>query len=149
MDNGKIYLRIETPFSLKNRRTLGFFLRGIISVVLISAAVVTLYQLPNEDPGVPKMFLGFAIFWLIMGFIPTNLLLFNAYARIEDGELIVNALGFAEKHYPCGTAKKAVKKGGYTVIYGDNKPLVSILNGEAADDLVRSLRIPVETSTQK
>ncbi len=148
MDNAKVYLRIETPFSPKNRKTLFFALHMIISVVFMAVVAVMMYQIPHENPNVPQMVLGVAIAWLIMGAIPTTLILFNTYARVEEGELIVNSLGFSEKRYPRGTAKKAVKEGEHTVIYGDDKPLVSMLSSKAADDLVRSLRIPIENSTR-
>ena len=144
MENNKVYLRIETPFSVKNPITMRMaLLVGLMPLVMIAVSVM-LFLTPMANPNVPYYFAGLAVVWFVMGLIPVSLMIFNGYARAEDGDLIVNQLGFGEKRYPRGTARKALKEGGRLVIYGDGKPLASMPKSEAAENLVRSLYIPME-----
>ena len=143
MENKKVLLRFETPFSLQNPNTLRMVLMVASTVVMIPVLLVVLYRNPNTMELAQRMTVFFAI-WFVLGAIPCALMLFNSYARIQDEDLVVNAYGFAEKRYPRGSLQKVVKQGSRLVIYADGKAVASMPNSEAARALSQSLRIPTE-----
>ena len=145
MENPKVFLRIETPFSLKNPRTLYMALMVVLLPLGMAAVTVMMFLIPQKDPNVSYYFAGLAIVWFFMGVIPVSLMTFNSYARVEDGDLLVNQLGFVEKRYLRGTLEKVKRENGRLVIYAVGKPVASMPGNPAAEELVRYLRIPEET----
>ena len=139
----KVFLRIETPFSLKNAYTRKMVWTIVSLPVMMLALVVYLHLTPNMQDLAGRMTLVFVI-WFVMGAIPCTLLILNSYARICDEELVVNSFGFFEKHYPLDSLQKAAKSGQRIAIYANGKPIVSMPDNPAARNLVRRLRIHTE-----
>ena len=143
----KVFLRIETPFSLKNAYTRKMVWMIVSLPVMMLALVVYLHLTPNMQDLAGRMTLLFVI-WFVMGAIPCTLLILNSYARICDEELVVNSLGFFEKHYPRESLQKAAKSGQRIAIYANDKPIVSLPDNPAARDLVHRLRLQMEADME-
>lgn len=147
MENEKVLLRIETPFSLQNKNTRTLVLiMGSLPIMMI-AMLVMLYCKDTTQELAQRMTI-FAAAWFVLGAIPSVRIIFFAYAMAEDGDLIVDQLGFFPKRYPRNTLQKAVQtvnKGYVRIeIYAEGKSVVSMPDNAAARSLVRKLRIPAE-----
>ena len=143
MENEKVFLRIETPFSLTNPNTRSFALMVVGTPIMMVGMLFFLYNSPNNLELAQRMTI-FCALWFIMGEIPCALLLFNSYAVIREEELVVNAIGFFEKRYPREVLQKAVKSGSRIEIYSGGKAVASMPDSDAARTLVRNLRIPAD-----
>ena len=148
MENKKVLLRFETPFSLRNTNTLRMVLMMASTVVMIPVVLVMLYR-NSETQDTAQLLSIFFAFLFVLGDIPCTLMLFNSYARIQDEDLVVNALGFREKHYSRTSLQKSVVTGGRVEIWVGGKSVASMPDSEAARELVRSLGIPVPTEAPK
>ena len=148
MENEKVFLRIETPFSICNPTTRTYVLMGVGMPLMMVALLVILYSSPNNIELAQRL-LPFYALWFLMGEIPCMLLFFNSYALIREEELVVNSLGFYEKRYPREVLQKAVKVGSRIEIHAGGKAIVSMPDSDAARNLVRNFRIPADWDNQR
>lgn len=147
MENEKVFLRIETPFSLKNKNTRKLALLMGAMPILMIAMLVMLYTSNATQELAQRMTIAVAL-WFVFGAVPCVRIVFCAYAMAVDGDLVVDQLGFLPKRYPRQALQKAVRtmyKGYMRIeIYADGKAVVSMPDNAAARSLVRNLRIPAE-----
>ena len=143
MKSEKVFLRIDTPFSLKNPKTLQMVCYMGSVILMCPLLMLWLYNSGPANRELAERLSVFFVLWAVMGAIPTVLLVFNSYAMVVDEELICNNLGFLPKRYPRECLSKAVRKGSRIEIYADTKRIVSMPDNQAAKQLVAMLRLPL------
>ena len=143
MNSEKVYLRIETPFSLKNPKTRKMALNMGLLIVAFALLLIWLYTGAPENRDLAERMTIFFVLWTVCGALPVMLMTFNGYAMVENGDLVCNSLGFLKKRYPRESLSKAVRKGDRIEIYADAKMVVSLPDNDSAKCLVEKLCLPL------
>lgn len=143
MNSAKVYLRIDTPFTLKNPKTRQLVLRMASVPVMMLLMLAWLHSNGEANRELAERMTILCAFWFVFAAVPTVLLVFNSYAMVVEGDLVCNNLGFLKKRYPRECLTGAVKKGSCIEIYGDSKKVVSLPDNAAAKRLIEMLRLPV------
>ena len=143
METEKVFLRIETPFSIKNTKTRQMVLSIGSIIVAAPLLLIWLYTGTPENRELAERMTIFFVLWAVLGALPVALMFFNSYALVRDDNLICNNLGFLKKQYPRESLSKAVRKKNRIEIYTDTKMVVSLPDNVAAKCLVEKLRLPL------
>ena len=141
MERRKVYLRIQTPRSMKDptARTMAMM---IVFYAVAMLAVTVMVNVEGLD--FAGTFTLVAAAWMVVGLVPFTLMIFNSYACVKDEDLVCNSIGLFDKRYPRSALDKAVRVGSKLRIYSGRKAIVTMPDSEAARELVRSLHIPTE-----
>ena len=143
MNCEKVYLRIDTPFTMKNPKTRQLVLRMASMPVMMLLLLAWLYSNGEVNQELAERMTLLCALWAVLGALPTVLMIFNGYAMVIDGDLVCNNLGFLKKRYPRERLSKAVRKANRIEIYADTKRVVSLPDNDAAKRLVEKLRLPL------
>lgn len=138
----KVYLRIETPFSLKHPKTRAMALYMVFIIVAMAAVVALLWSNPENRELAKRMGIFFAL-WFTLGGLPCAVMIFNSYVRIVDGDLICNKFGFFEKRYPRGSVDRAVRTGRQIQLFSGGKVIATLPDTAPARHLISRLRLRV------
>ena len=136
----KVYLKIETPFSLKNPKTKAMAMYLVFLVVVMTGLVAILWNQPENRELAKQLGVFFAL-WFLLGGVPCAVMIFNSYARVEDGDLICNKFGFFEKRYPKGSVDRAVATPRQIQLFSQGKVIITLPNNGPARNLVSRLRL--------
>ena len=143
MNSDKVYLRIDTPFTLKNPKTRQLVLRMVSVPVMMLLMLGWLYSNGPANRELAERMTIFCALWAVFGAVPTVLLVFNSYAMVVEGDLVCNNLGFLKKRYPRECLVRAVKTDSRIEIYSDTKKVVALPNTAAGKSLIEKLRLPM------
>ena len=143
MDSEKVYLRIDTPLTLKNSKTRQLALRMASVPVMMLLVLAWLYSNGEVNRELAERMTIVCTLWFVFGAVPTTLLVFNSYAMVVDGDLVCNNLGFLKKHYPRECLTRAIKTGSRIEIYSDTRKVVALPDTAAAKRLIDKLRLPL------
>lgn len=138
MDRQKVYMNIGTPFSLKNPYTLRMFLILTASIVMMAAMVAFQYISGSE---MADRMLLIAIAWVVMGVIPFVMIIFCSYVYVDDGDLVSMFMGVWKKRIPRSSLEKYAYGNNRIQIYANGKVVASVMDCDAAFELVRKLRL--------
>ena len=138
MDRQKVFVHIATPFSLKNPYTLRLVLIMTASIVMMAAMLVFLYTSGSE---MADRMLLIAIAWAVMGFIPYVMILFCSHVYVDDGDLVSMFMGVWKKRIPRSSLEKYAYANNRIQIYANGKVVASVMDCDAARELVRKLRL--------
>ena len=136
----KVYLKIETPFSMKNPKTRAMALYMAFIVLAMAAVVALLWNNP-ENRDLAKRLGVFFLLWFGLGGVPCAVMIFNSYAKVVDGELICNKFGFFETRYPRGSVDRAVATPRQIQLFSQGKVILTLPNSGPARNLVSRLRL--------
>ena len=84
MNNDKVYLRIDTPFTLKNPKTRQLVLRMVSVPVMMLLMLGWLYSNGPANRELAERMTIFCALWAVFGAVPTVLLVFNSYAMVVE-----------------------------------------------------------------
>ena len=140
----KVYLRIETPFSLKNPKTRAMALYIVAIPIGMAILVISLLNGNSANQELAKRLAIVFALWFTLGGLPCAVMIFNSYVKIVDGDLVCNKLGFREKRYPRQQLQKAVSIGNRIEIIAAGKTLVTLPASGPARHLISRLRLRLQ-----
>ena len=147
MKREKVYLRIETPLSVKGPITRQLILRLGFTVIAVPALLLWLYNGTPENRELADTLIRFFALIAVFGYFPIVMMYFNSYAMVVDEDLICNQIGFWKKRYPRQVITKAVRTTSQIrphmqiEIYAGSKRIVVLPDNDAAKRLVEQLHL--------
>ena len=138
MDRQKVFVNIATPFSLKNPNTLRMVLMMTMSTAMMPAMLIFLYASGSD---IADRMLLIVIAWAVMGAIPCMMHIFCSHVYVDDGDLVSVFMGIFKKRIPRSSLKKYAYANNRIQFFANGKVVASVVDCDAARELVRVLRL--------
>ncbi len=141
MENLKVYLYMETPFSLKNRRTALLVFTLVALIIGFVFAVTVLYGIGDyETANLVALVFGL---WTVCLFVPATLFLVFSHVTLDDGVLVCKYAGFIARRIPGDSVDRVSREQGRVVLYSKGQQVLSLLDCAEARKLLELAHIQI------
>ncbi len=126
MEKRKAYLFVETPFSLKNRRTLLFVLMLLALLASTVFAIAVMCSIGDYDTARQMaLFLGL---WIVCLCVPANLFILLSYITVDDGILVCKYAGLITRRIPRESIDRVSMEQGKIMLYSKRTQVLTVLD---------------------